>query len=126
MPSVTAHLVAVPIPHSGGGDPFQMRPRAALPLLLSSPLVRRCETGTGFVKGVVKAAASKGALKSPDKGARPSRFAPGSPLPSAGRKASAARERASSGIHPQGSRKRRAVGCGTLMRRWDPNGLTCL
>ncbi|KAK8375086.1 hypothetical protein O3P69_012435 [Scylla paramamosain] len=79
------------------------------PLLLSSPLVRRCETGTGFVKGVVKAAASKGPSKAPIKA--PVRLA-SLPVPLCRLlvEKPARRGRASSGIHPQGSRKRSCCG----------------
>ena len=69
--------VAVPA-HSGGGGPFQMRPRAVLPSCV--PLVRRCMGDRVRKGGRVESSRRSGPQK-PRRGL--SRVAPGPPPPSA-------------------------------------------
>ena len=77
-------------PPLGGGDLFQMRPRAALPSVIISPPVRRRELGSRVCKGVASCSGdvvAAGGRQKPSVRRSPlSRSAPGSPPPRASEK----------------------------------------
>lgn len=99
-------------PYSGGGDPFQMRPRAAL-LSCFELAGAAAEREAGFAKAACRAAVTRGQPRCRRRASLPV-FSP-----CRSRQSRRAEERATSGIHPQGPRSAVLEGA---TRRWGSNG----